>query len=260
MIGIFSLIIMTVIRLIIVYPATTRSFIFGYILLPVIQEVVIIGGFFNKILSNEHMIQTQIISRGIRNPFVIEAFRKVDRIHFVPDHLADSAYSDHPLTLEEGQTISQPYMVAIMTELLALNKDDKVLEVGTGSGYQTAILACLAKEVYTIEILPSLQKKAVDTLEKLGFDNVKYLNDNGYKGWQENAPYNAILVTAAPNHIPAALTEQLAVGGRLVLPVGEKHSIQELIRIIKTENEYFTEKHGPVAFVPMVNRDLKLEG
>lgn len=168
----------------------------------------------------EKMVETQIQARGVKDPRVLSALRKVERHQFVPKAYLDSAYSDQPLPIGEGQTISQPYIVALMTELLELKGGEKVLEVGTGSGYQAAILAELAKEVYSIEIVETLASMAKNRLLELGYQNIKVKAGDGYLGWPEAAPFDAIIITCAPDHIPKPLIEQLKEGGRMVVPVG----------------------------------------
>lgn len=181
------------------------------------------------------MVETQIISRGIKDERVIEAMLKVERHLFVPRQLRSLAYRDSPLPIEENQTISQPYIVALMTEVLNLKPDDKVLEIGTGSGYQAAILAEIAKEVYTIEILPKLAKNAERLLKELGYENIKVKCGDGYLGWPEFSPFDCIIVTCAPDHIPQPLIDQLTEDGRMVIPVGERFS-QQLVLIEKKES------------------------
>ena len=166
-------------------------------------------------LTTEH-----IEHRGIRNPEVLRAIRSVPRDEFVPPELRGEAYDDRPLDIGYGATISQPYIVAAMTELLELEKSHRVLEIGTGSGYQAAVLAELAGEVYSIEIVPALARSAADTLERLGYRNIHVLTGDGYRGWPEQAPFDRVILTAAPLDIPAELIKQLAPGGRLVAPVG----------------------------------------
>jgi len=195
------------------------------------------------------MVKEQIIKRGIKDKRVIEAMRKVRRHEFVPEEYRHLAYSDQPLPIGYEQTISQPYIVALMTELLNLKGNEKVLEIGTGSGYQAAILAELTKEVYTIEILEPLAISAKNRLKKLGYENVKVRCGDGYKGWPEHAPFDGIIVTCAPEHIPDPLVEQLKVGGRMVIPVGKY--LQELVLITKTEHGIEKRSVAPVAFVPM---------
>lgn len=203
----------------------------------------------------ERMVETQIKSRGVKDERVLSAMRKVERHRFVPEPYVSLAYSDQPLPIGEGQTISQPYIVALMTELLELKGGEKVLEVGTGSGYQAAILAELAKEVYTIEIIETLATSAKRLLLELGYQNIQVRTGDGYLGWPEAAPFDAILVTCAPDHIPKPLIEQLKEGGRLVLPVGT-HS-QELKKVVKRSGGVETKDIIPVIFVPMTGEGVK---
>ena len=195
------------------------------------------------------MVENQIVSRGVSDEKVIEAMMKIPRHKFLPEHLGDYAYSDGPLPIGMGQTISQPYIVAYMTELLNLNKGDKVLEIGTGSGYQAAILAEIGCDVYTIEIVEILTLRAKKVLQNLGYKNIRFKVDDGYIGWEENAPYDAILVTAAPPEIPESLTEQLKEGGKMVIPVGDY--FQELTLLKKTREGLKEKRVTPVRFVPM---------
>ena len=197
------------------------------------------------------MVQTQIAARGIKDPRVLEAMRKVPRHLFVEEALKDQAYGDYPLPIGEGQTISQPYIVALMTEALELKGPEKVLEVGTGSGYQAAILAELAKQVYSIERYPSLAHRAKRLLERLGYRNVIIRVGDGTKGWPEVAPFDAIIVTAAGPKIPEPLLEQLKDGGRLVMPVGDQWS-QYLIKVTKKGDRLIKENLGAVRFVKLV--------
>lgn len=198
----------------------------------------------------EIMIETQIKKRGIKDKRVLEAIYKVERHKFVPLELEHLAYEDRPLPIGEGQTISQPYIVALMTELLKLSGKEKILEIGTGSGYQAAILAQLGKEVYSIEILPGLAKKAERLLKKLGYTNVKVKCGDGYLGWPQFAPFDCIIVTCAPSEIPSTLIEQLADNGRMVIPVGNQ--FQELKLLEKKHNKLETRDVIPVRFVPMI--------
>jgi protein-L-isoaspartate(D-aspartate) O-methyltransferase len=197
----------------------------------------------------QNMVNRQIIARGIKDPLVIEAMDKVERHQFVLPGQERQAYDDGPLSIGEGQTISQPYIVAIMTELARIGPESTVLEIGTGSGYQAAILGEIAREVYTIEIIESLGVRSKNLLERLNYKNIHVRIGDGYKGWPEHAPFDAILVTAAPDHIPQPLVDQLKVGGRLVIPVGELY--QELEVITKTQRGIDREKIIPVRFVPM---------
>lgn len=195
------------------------------------------------------MVQEQLIARGIHDPGVLAAMSKIPRDEFVPAGHRAAAYGDHPLPIGENQTISQPFVVAYMTEQLQLTGNERVLEVGTGSGYQAAVLAELCREVFTIEIIDTLATRARDTLTRLGYRTVRVRAGDGYRGWPEAAPFDAIIVTAAPDHVPQPLLDQLRIGGRMVLPVGE-HS-QELIRLTKTAAGVREERLLPVRFVPM---------
>src|SRR4030043_1466675 len=179
----------------------------------------------------ENMIQNQIISRGIKDKKVLDAFKKVPRDIFVDEAYRNSAYEDRPLPIGSGQTISQPYIVALMTESLELIGNEKVLEIGTGSGYQVAILAELAKEVYTVEIVTSLHERNKKLLS--GYKNIKMSNHDGYLGWKEHSPYDRIIVTAAPDHIPPPFIEQLKEGGIMIIPVGLSSWGQTLYKVIK---------------------------
>ncbi len=202
--------------------------------------------------KREQMVQRQLKARGIKSEKVLDAFRQVKRHHFVPKHLRDEAYNDHPLPIGEGQTISQPYIVAFMTEALNLSKTDKVLEIGTGSGYQAAILSVLSDSVYTIEINETLAKRARTTLDTLGYDDVHVKTGDGYKGWEEHAPYDAVIVTAAPTHIPLALTNQLREGGRMIIPVGDGFA-QKLVYLEKKGGKMVQKGEFPVRFVPLID-------
>lgn len=195
------------------------------------------------------MVETQIRARGIRDPRVLAAMEQVPRHRFVRESDIDMAYGDHPIDVGHGQTISQPYIVAYMTEELALPLGARVLEIGTGSGYQTAVLAELAGDVYTIEIVPELAEHAARLLESLGYRNVHARFGDGYAGWKEVAPFDAIIVTAAPDHLPQPLVEQLAIGGRIAVPVGRGD--QELIVFTKTPGGLKEQSRLPVRFVPL---------
>ena len=201
--------------------------------------------------NNQTMIKEQIIARNITNKNVIEAMSSVDRELFVDQAWRHSSYTDSPLPIACGQTISQPYIVAFMTEASQLDKEAKVLEIGTGSGYQAAILAKICKEVYTIERVQELAESAKNRLKELGYNNVHVKTGDGYKGWASKSPFDAIIVTAAPAEIPQELIKQLKLNGRLIIPVGAEH--QELLRITKTKTGEQTEKLIPVRFVPMVD-------
>jgi protein-L-isoaspartate(D-aspartate) O-methyltransferase len=199
--------------------------------------------------ERDRMVDHQIVARGIKDPAVIAAIRRIPRHLFVPDSYSRLAYADGPLPIGYGQTISQPYLIAFMTEAIRLQGDEKVLEIGTGSGYQAAVLAEIVPEVYTIEIIEPLAKRAAGRLAELGYNNVKVRAGDGYQGWPEEAPFDAILVTAAPDHVPQPLLDQLAVGGRLILPVGE--TFQNLILIRRTKDGFERSTLLPVRFVPM---------
>jgi len=198
------------------------------------------------------MVREQIAARQIRDPRVLEAMGRVPRHLFVPASRVPYAYEDRPLAIEGGQTISQPYIVALMSELAEIKKGDRVLEVGTGSGYQAAVLSAMGAEVYSIEIVKELADKAKQRLKDAGHGAVKLRHGDGYVGWPEAAPFDAILITAAPPRVPAPLKEQLVVGGRLVLPLGE--GSQDLIVIRRTSTGFERTSVLPVRFVPMTGR------
>ena len=199
------------------------------------------------------MIKNQLQSRGIRDDAVLEVMRSVERHNFVPENYRDRAYSDGPLPIGHGQTISQPYIVAFMTEQLQVSSQHKILEIGTGSGYQAAILGELAKHVFTIEIIPELAEGAKNILNHLSYKNITVRAGDGYKGWPEEAPFERIMVTAAPTEVPQTLVDQLAPGGRMILPVGAQFLVQYLWVIEKDDQGTVTkEKILPVRFVPMV--------
>jgi len=197
----------------------------------------------------EEMVRTTIEARGIADPVVLRAMRAVPRHAFVPEPLRPHAYDDRPLPIGEEQTISQPYIVALMTALGQVRKGDRVLEVGTGSGYQAAVLAEIGAEVRTIEIIPSLAAQARAALESAGYSGIEYRVGDGYRGWPEAAPFDAIIVTAAPGHVPQPLVDQLGTGGRLVIPVGDVY--QELKVITRTDEGISERTVIPVRFVPM---------
>lgn len=207
----------------------------------------------NMRASREQMVEEQLISRGITDSRVLEAFRCVPRDQFVPLKYLNEAYSDSPLPIGEGQTISQPYMVALMTQHLKLSGDESVLEIGTGSGYQTAILAELAKEVYGVERITSLADKAKSTLKQLSYDNIQITITDGTVGWKEFAPYDAIIVTAAAPAIIQPLVEQLKDKGRLVMPIGEKIT-QALTVTIKSKEKIETSEICGCVFVPLLGK------
>lgn len=208
-------------------------------------------------LKRQQMVQNDIRGRDVRESKVLSAMGNVPRHLFVPHGYRDQAYEDHPLPIGEGQTISQPYVVALMTEALKLKGGDRVLEIGTGSGYQAAVLAEIVREVYTIEIRKNLAEKAESVLKELGYRNVKVKYGDGYFGWEEAAPFDAIIITAAANHIPPPLIKQLKEGGRLIVPLGSTVYFQTLILATKRKGQLDVEQLGPVAFVPMTGEMMK---
>jgi protein-L-isoaspartate(D-aspartate) O-methyltransferase len=200
----------------------------------------------------KQMVREQIMARGVNDPDVLKAMGKVPRHLFVPEVHRASSYRDHPLPIGNGQTISQPYIVAFMTEALNLKPDDRVLEIGTGSGYQAAVLAELVKAVYTIEIIKTLGQRAQHALDMLGYKNIYVKIGDGYKGWPEQAPFDAVIVTCAPEKVPQALVHQLKEGGRMIIPVGRAGSVQKLIKAIKKNGRLESEEVMRVRFVPMI--------
>jgi protein-L-isoaspartate(D-aspartate) O-methyltransferase len=202
-------------------------------------------------LAREKMVKTQLIPRGIKDPRVLEAMKEVRRDLFVEEALVGEAYNDHPLPIGHNQTISQPFIVALMTEALALKGDEKVLEIGTGSGYQTAILAKLSDKVYTVERIRSLMLRARALLADLNYQNILFKAFDGTLGWDEYAPYDAIIVTAGAPKVPQPLLDQLAEGGRLIIPIGNKFS-QELIKATRRKGTYAQENLGGCRFVDLV--------
>ncbi len=197
------------------------------------------------------MVDEQILPRGVTDSRVLAAMRKVPRHEFMPEGLQDQAYDDHATPIGEGQTISQPFMVALMTELLELKGTERVLEIGTGSGYQAAVLAELSEKVYTVERIKSLADKARATLDRLGYRTVAIKVYDGTYGWKEMAPFDAIVVTAASPDVPQTLVDQLAVGGKMVIPVGERFS-QTLVKVVKTPEGVVTRNSIPCVFVPLI--------
>jgi protein-L-isoaspartate(D-aspartate) O-methyltransferase len=209
--------------------------------------------------ARQVMVRTGIIAYGVADPAVIEAMRDVPRHEFVPEEFISLAYRNHPLPIGYGQTISQPFMVALMTQELHVKAGDRVLEIGTGSGYQAAVLSDLGIEVFSIEIIEPLADTAEERLERLGFSDVHIMHADGYFGWPEEAPFNAIVVTAAPDHVPQPLLDQLVVGGVMVIPVGPVGGYQELWRITRIDEDNFrSESLGGVQFVPFT-RELREE-
>lgn len=229
---------------------------FGYSILFVLASLIYSGC--NAQISDKHpfaekhrkMVENQIRARGVKDKAVLEAMRKVQRHKFVPEKHIAQAYEDHPLPIGEGQTISQPYIVALMTDLLDLAPEERVLEIGTGSGYQAAILSEICDSVYSIEINPVLGKNADSLLAAEGYDNVKVKIGDGYQGWEKYAPFDGIIVTCSPSHIPKALQLQLAEGGKMIIPVGER-SIQKLVLVSKSNGKILKEDIIGVRFVPM---------
>jgi len=202
------------------------------------------------------MVEHQLERRGIRDPLVLEAMRSVPREAFVPPELAEEAYADGPLPIGEGQTISQPYIVALMVEALELSGGERVLEIGAGSGYAAAVLAEIATEVYTVERHAPLAEEAEARLRRLGYGNVQIRVGDGSRGWPEHGPFEAIVVAAGAPEVPEPLKEQLAVGGRLVIPVGRGRTLQDLLRLRRvSETEYVREALGGVRFVPLVGEE-----
>jgi protein-L-isoaspartate(D-aspartate) O-methyltransferase len=199
----------------------------------------------------EKMVEVQIAGRGIKNAKVLDAMGKVPRHFFVPEELRDSAYADGPLPIGAGQTISQPYIVAYMTEILELGGAERVLEVGTGSGYQTAVLAEIVKDVFTIEVVATLSQRAQDVLKSLGYVNIQFKIGDGTRGWKDFAPYDAIMVTAAPGSVPKVLQEQLQVGSRMIIPIGVDY--QELVLVRREEKTFKETRLLPVRFVPLIS-------
>ena len=200
------------------------------------------------------MVEEQIEARGVKDPRVLEAMRGVARHAFVPAQYAAYAYHDRPLPIGHDQTISQPYIVAYMSEALKVSPEHRVLEIGTGSGYQAAVLGRLAKEVYTIEIVPELARRAAESLEALGAANVQVREGDGYAGWPEKAPFDRIMVTAAPEQIPQPLIHQLAPGGLMVIPVGGRDETQWMTIVEKTSSGVVQRRTIPVAFVPFTRK------
>jgi protein-L-isoaspartate(D-aspartate) O-methyltransferase len=201
--------------------------------------------------EREGMVQTQIQARGISDPLSLAAMAAVPRDRFVPAHLRSMAYADRPLPIGEGQTISQPYIVALMTQSLALDTDDRVLEIGTGSGYQAAVLAAIVKDVYTVEIKPALYAKADGLLRSLNVANVHTRRADGYFGWPEAAPFDGIMITAAVDHVPPPLLKQLKDGGRLILPLGNPFVYQHLVMVTRRGDDFHQQTIAAVQFVPL---------
>jgi protein-L-isoaspartate(D-aspartate) O-methyltransferase len=208
--------------------------------------------------NRETMVRSQIERRGVRDARVLDAMRAVPRHLFVPLDYREEAYNDHPLPIGLGQTISQPYIVAFMTEVVSPDPDDVVLEVGTGSGYQAAVLAQIVKRVYTLEIFQQLADEAKERFRNLGYANIELKSGDGYYGWEEHGPFDAIVVTAAPEHIPPPLIRQLKPGGVMVIPVGNRFQVQTLVLVQKNAEGKVTSKNLlPVRFVPLLGKHPK---
>ena len=239
--AIFALCVVTFLGLPFVMPITGMSMEFEPLLHPYPRQS-----------ERDHMVREQLLARGISDQAVIRAMREVPRHEFVLAEDAAEAYDDHPLPIGYGQTISQPYIVAYMTEALRVNKDDRVLEIGTGSGYQAAVLAKLGARVFTIEIIEELAERASRTFHRLGISHVTGRAGDGYQGWPEEAPFDAIILTAAPEHIPQPVLDQLALGGRMILPLGK--TLQRLIILTNTPAGTQRKELLPVTFVPMTGK------
>jgi len=205
------------------------------------------------LLLREQMVESQIKARGITDERVLDAMRKVPRHRFIPSNLLHDAYADYPLPIGEGQTISQPYIVAYMSEQLEIEPQHKILEIGTGSGYQTAVLAELTPKVFSIEYFQGLASQAAQRLHEMGYLSIKVKQGDGNEGWPEEAPFNGIILTCAPPDIPLELTRQLAEGGKMILPVGYQ-GVQELVLIKKEQGKLYRKFLLPVAFVPMLKK------
>ena len=206
---------------------------------------------FNFEAERRRMVEVQLVTRGIHDPRVLNAMRNVPRHEFMPEAIRGTAYGDHALPIGESQTISQPYMVALMTELLELTGSERVLEIGTGSGYQAAVLAELCAKVYTVERIKTLAVNARAALDRLGYQRVAIKTFDGTYGWKDMAPFDAILVAAGAPEIPESLVAQLREGGRMVIPVGERFS-QQLVKLVKTPEGVVTDKSIPCVFVPLI--------
>jgi len=241
----------TIIKLKITLLVILSVFSLGFSKYPAIENET------NFAFQRARMVKEQLVRRGIKDKKVLDVMVKIPRHLFVEDSLKNKAYGDHPLPIGEGQTISQPYVVALMTEALKLKPDDRVLEIGTGSGYQAAVLAEIVREVYTIEIRKRLVEKSEKLLNELGYKNIKVKYADGYFGWTEYAPFDAIIVTASANHIPPPLIKQLKEGGRLIIPLGSTVYYQTLTLVTKKGGELDVEQMAPVAFVPMVGEAQK---
>lgn len=224
-----------------------------FLMLLMLLPLCLTGESADTAVAREKMVREQILERGITDPRILGAFRRVPRHLFVAPSYRGQAYGDFPLPIEEGQTISQPYIVAIMTAVIAPSDGKKVLEIGTGSGYQAAVMAELVREVYTIEIIPALADNSKKLLQQLGYKNIHFRTGDGHVGWPAAAPFDGIIVTCSPDHIPAPLLEQLAVGGRMVIPIRYSHTVQDLLLVEKLANGKLKKTNLiSVLFVPMI--------
>lgn len=239
------------------FPPLSRSLplLWGLVLGLVGLSEMVAQGDTRMVERRERMVERQIRARGISDSKVLDAMRRVPRHFFVPEFVREQAYEDYPLPIGSDQTISQPYIVALMTSLLELRGGERVLEIGTGSGYQAAVLAEIAGKVYTIEILEDLARQARETLNSLGYKNIEARVGDGWGGWPEAAPFDGILVTAAPPKVPQALIDQLAIGGKLVIPVGR--TFQDLLVLTRTPSGVERRTVIPVRFVPMTGEAQK---
>lgn len=233
-----------------------KTGIFTYVIVLLLTAILpgLSGQNINFEMERKHMVNTQIRARGIDEQPVLDAMLKVPRHLFIPDYLINQAYRDGPLPIGYGQTISQPYIVAYMTSALKLKKTDKVLEIGTGSGYQAAVLAEIVDSVFTVEIVPELAERAEKLLKQLGYKNVWVKSGDGYFGWEEHAPYDKIIVTAAPEEVPQPLIDQLKEGGRMIIPVGGVYSYQYLVLVEKKKGQVIEKTMLPVRFVPFTRK------
>jgi protein-L-isoaspartate(D-aspartate) O-methyltransferase len=235
-------------------------YVFAFLFVPLLPCFALAAGMTDSAetrQARDRMVREQIKARGISQPEVLEAMRSVPRHQFVPEDLIDSAYMDHPLPIGEGQTISQPYIVALMTEVLNLKSSDRVLEVGTGSGYQAAVLSELTAQTYTIEIKQKLYYNSYNLLNSHGYKNITCRHGDGYFGWPEAAPFDAIMITAAVDHIPPPLVKQLKEGGRLVLPLGSPFGYQNLVLLTKHGEDVSVRQIIGVLFVPMTGHAME---